>query len=125
MLTDEQLQHYRDLLTTERARVAESTESLDESNSIGQTDETEENGLETHPGDQGTDTFLRERDMALGEHEHHVLDEIDAALARLDAGTYGSCNGCGGEIPAERLDALPWASTCVSCSEQRAGSSAR
>jgi DnaK suppressor protein len=43
------------------------------------------------------------------------LDEVDAALARLSAGTYGVCEACGGPIAAERLDALPVTRRCVAC----------
>ena len=45
--------------------------------------------------------------------------EIDQALERLDAGTYGRCVVCGTPIPAERLGAVPWAALCVPCSAKR------
>jgi len=43
------------------------------------------------------------------------LDQIAAALARLDAGTYGRCERCGDEIPSARLEIRPWATDCVAC----------
>ena len=46
-----------------------------------------------------------------GQH----LAAVDAALARLDAGTYGTCTTCGKPIGAERLEALPWAALCIDC----------
>ncbi len=45
-----------------------------------------------------------------------VIEEIDAALAALDAGTYGLCTGCGTAIPEERLELRPMARACVACS---------
>lgn len=45
-----------------------------------------------------------------------TVSEIDRALERLDAGTYGRCVLCGNEIPEERLRAVPWAALCVPCS---------
>jgi DnaK suppressor protein len=45
-----------------------------------------------------------------------TIEEIDNALARIDEGTYGRCTGCGAEIPGERLELRPFASTCVACS---------
>jgi RNA polymerase-binding transcription factor DksA len=51
----------------------------------------------------------RERDLMLSAHARHTLDEIDAALARMDAGTYGICEVSGKPIPVERLEAIPWA----------------
>jgi RNA polymerase-binding transcription factor DksA len=47
------------------------------------------------------------------------LSEIDAALARLDAGTYGWCEECGDAIPVERLEVIPAAARCVRCQSQR------
>jgi RNA polymerase-binding transcription factor len=40
---------------------------------------------------------------------------IDAALARIDAGTYGICVNCGSQIAPERLEAMPWATLCIDC----------
>jgi DnaK suppressor protein len=47
------------------------------------------------------------------------IEAIDAALARIAAGDYGRCNACGHPIPAARLEAMPTATTCVSCAQQR------
>ena len=48
-----------------------------------------------------------------------TLGEIDAALARVEAGTYGTCTQCGGQIPEERLELRPFASRCVACTSAR------
>jgi DnaK suppressor protein len=45
-----------------------------------------------------------------------TVAEIDQALERIDAATYGRCTACGSSIPAERLEAVPWAALCVPCS---------
>ncbi len=45
--------------------------------------------------------------------------DVDAALRRLDEHTYGRCAGCGGWIPRERLEAIPWAARCIPCQEAR------
>lgn len=60
----------------------------------------------------------RERRAALVERLEKVLGEIDAALQRLDDGTYGRCTECGNEIAPDRLEALPYAALCVACQEQ-------
>lgn len=44
-----------------------------------------------------------------------VLEEIDAACARVKDGSYGTCQECGRPIPAERLEILPYARCCVGC----------
>ena len=48
-----------------------------------------------------------------------TIEEIDAALARIDAGTYGACLHCGSVIPEERLELRPFAGRCVACASTR------
>lgn len=52
---------------------------------------------------------------ALDDTERQELQAIDAALARIEQGRYGSCTACGGTIAPERLRALPTATTCRAC----------
>ena len=49
----------------------------------------------------------------------HTIGDIDAALARIAAGTYGTCVHCGGAIPSERLEFRPSAAGCVGCERRR------
>lgn len=112
-LTPDQLDELRTQLRSERLRILGNVEALHREFGESMTSESEENGLETHLADQGTITFLRERDLSIGEHEEHLLAEIDAALERVENGTYGRCESTGDEIPFDRLQALPWARTLV------------
>ena len=50
-----------------------------------------------------------------------TLSDVEQALARMDAGTYGTCERCGQPIDEERLEALPAARLCMTCKRQRAG----
>ena len=59
--------------------------------------------------------FAQQRDLALREKAEKELALVDAALARLDAGSFGRCLRCGNEIAAGRLEALPWAAYCIAC----------
>ncbi len=59
--------------------------------------------------------FEQQRDLALRDRALHHLAQVDAAIARLDDGTYGRCLRCGRAIPDGRLDALPWAAHCIDC----------
>ncbi|PVE08009.1 TraR/DksA C4-type zinc finger protein [Limnohabitans sp. Rim28] len=64
----------------------------------------------------------RQTEFAINEHETAELGDIDAALERMDAGTYGQCTDCGVTIPPERLNAYPTAKRCIDCqtlAEQR------
>jgi DnaK suppressor protein len=60
----------------------------------------------------------RELEFAIGERETSELAMIDAALARIDAGSYGECIDCAVQIPAARLKASPEASRCIPCQEK-------
>ena len=57
----------------------------------------------------------RERDLVLSAQAMAAVEDIDLALTRIDAGTYGVCEKCGEPIPRERLRALPSAALCVKC----------
>jgi RNA polymerase-binding transcription factor DksA len=57
----------------------------------------------------------RERDLALSAQASAAVEEIDLAMAKIKAGTYGVCEQCNGIIPKERLRAIPHAALCVQC----------
>ena len=83
-------------------------------------DDTEDGELSSAAGDQhiadhASDMLDREVDESLGENAEVIVREIDDALARIDAGTYGTCIRCGQPIPDERLAAVPYAVLCVPC----------
>ena len=73
------------------------------------------NADDEHDPEGSTIAFERSQVGALTEQAHHHVAEIDAALQRLEAGTYGSCEHCGRSIPDERLRARPVARTCIGC----------
>lgn len=86
--------------------------------------EAEQLAADREPGDvqfdeesgQGdTMNVERERDLALSAQAMAAVEEIDKALTKIDAGTYGICERCGQPIPKERLKALPYAALCVAC----------
>ena len=60
-----------------------------------------------------------ERDMLLMVNEQSMRDEIAAALRRLDEGTYGKCESCGAAIGEARLEALPFARSCIACAAKK------
>ena len=66
-------------------------------------------------GEGGTVNVDRERDLALSAQAQFEVEEIDHALVRIEAGTYGVCERCGQAIPRARLKALPQARLCVDC----------
>lgn len=68
-----------------------------------------------HLADHASDMLDREVDESLEDNAEDIVREIDAALERIDAGTYGICMSCGKPIPEARLDAVPYAVLCVPC----------
>ena len=73
------------------------------------------NADDEHDPEGATIAFERSQIGALARQARHHLDEIDAAVARLEAGTYGTCEQCGTPIDEERLAARPAARTCIRC----------
>jgi DnaK suppressor protein len=66
---------------------------------------------------EGTSIAIeRFADVAIHDQILGQLQAVDAALTRISEGTYGTCTVCGRTIPGERLEAVPWAATCVACS---------
>jgi DnaK suppressor protein len=62
-----------------------------------------------------TQVFEQQRDLALRDRAAQQLELVEAALARLENGTFGTCLRCGKAIAAARLVALPWAAHCIEC----------
>jgi RNA polymerase-binding protein DksA len=79
----------------------------------------EETAFDNHLADTATETYDRELDYTLEENSEHVLADIDAALKRIEDGTYGICTNRGEQIPVERLEARPWATLCIDCQREQ------
>lgn len=68
-----------------------------------------------HLGDMGTDEYLRELNATLLGNEQYLVGEAREAIRRLEAGTFGVCEGCEKPIAQERLEAMPYTRYCVRC----------
>jgi len=113
---------FRDVLLQERQRVQAAIDNLHDENPGTISDETGDDAVyDNHLADTATVTYDRELDYTLEENSEHVLAEIDAALKRIEDGTYGTCTSCGKQIAPERLEARPWATLCIDCQRQREG----
>ena len=69
--------------------------------------------VDQHPGELGTETFERERDLTALMILEGELEDIQRALRKLEDGSYGVCEECGKPIGDERLEAKPWARFCI------------
>ena len=110
------LDEQRELLLAERAVYESQASDLKaEAESLAQEREPGDVQFDEESGEGGTVTVDRERDLALSAQALAAVGEIDAALQRIDNGTYGSCERCHQAIPKPRLKALPFARLCVAC----------
>lgn len=74
--------------------------------------------LPNHLADIGTESFDQDFAIGLIENEQETLQQIDEALGRIEAGTFGVCQDCGQPIAKPRLQAIPYASTCINCARK-------
>jgi DnaK suppressor protein len=68
--------------------------------------------------DAGAKTFEREQELALTHRSRELLGQSERALARIDEGSYGTCESCGEPIGKARLQAFPRATLCVACKQR-------
>ena len=110
-------------ITVARKRLEEMRDGLDRSISILQRERPAPMSGEGYPqdsADAGSTLSETDRTEAILHSARGQRDEVLAALARIEANTYGRCVDCGGEIPEGRLDARPDAARCVGCQAKHA-----
>ncbi len=113
---DRFLADQRALLVAERASYMEQAESLrEEAEQLAEDMEPGDIQFDEESGEGDTLNVERERDLALSASARQAVEEIDRALRRMDAGTYGTCERCGKRITVARLEALPFAALCIDC----------
>jgi RNA polymerase-binding protein DksA len=78
-----------------------------------------------HMADLASDNFEQEVAIGLLETEEQRLEEIAAALERIDNGTFGRCQECGKEISETRLQAIPYTRLCIDCASRADGEAGR
>jgi DnaK suppressor protein len=111
-LTKTQLDSIRQELVEERATLLEQVHDLDAEADVKN---WREGGFDDDPADAGSASFERETAQSLSNHARNLLSQIDDAMRRMDAGIYGTCERCGEAIETARLEALPYATLCMSC----------
>ncbi len=102
----------RERLLQELSRLGERLQQVEE---IGLVEASNEDDY----GDVAAETFEREKELALESSLQGTLRMVEEALRRLEAGTYGTCERCGGPIDVERLRALPFANLCIRCKAEQ------
>ena len=112
------LERERDRLERLVGALAAAERSLGESQGM-------ESGQGGHEADAAADLAEEELDLSLERAERRRLTDVQEALERLDAGTYGVCERCGRAIGLGRLRALPWTRVCVACARAAGTRAAR
>lgn len=74
-----------------------------------------------HMADVGSDNYEQEFTLSLLENEEETLDQIEAALERIEDGVYGSCVECDGRVSKARLNAIPYTPFCIKCASKLQG----
>jgi len=69
------------------------------------------------PADMAANAYTKELLMSMSTNDRQLLESIDAALERIEAGQYGKCVHCGQPIQEKRLEAVPWARHCLTCQD--------
>jgi RNA polymerase-binding protein DksA len=117
------LEKYRQRLTVERDRIVAQMRRMDSQDGTDSQEDasSELSHYDDHMADAATETFEREKDLAEEENLKRLLEQVNAALQKIDAGTYGECDRCHKPIAPGRLEALPYATLCIECAERLEG----
>lgn len=110
---------FRDLLLSLEARLRGDLSTMaDDAKSLG----GEEGNLASigrNYADPGSESYDHDFLLGLVENEQSTLEEVRAALSRIETGTFGQCEGCGEQIARPRLQALPYTRLCINCARAR------
>ncbi len=118
-MNDKQLTQLKDQLTQDLKDVKS---RLHEESHL---ETTELSNYDNHPADNATDLTDQNTEMAIENHKEEEVEQIEDALQAINNGTYGVCIVCGDDIPFERLEALPFAQTCIDHANPDLGSESR
>jgi DnaK suppressor protein len=126
MLKKLELAEFKDALLSLQARIRGDVQRLTRE-ALDRNDGGGDSKSPTHIAELGTQTFEQDFSLRVAESDQDILAEIEAALRRIDAGTFGMCLSCQEEgkppsktlIPKARLKAIPYARNCVECERKR------
>jgi len=117
-LSDDELNHFKQKLIEQKSETKEEIENLKSSaESIDADADDRQSGTDHHPADVASDDHMKKTTYQLLEKQREKLKFIDAALERIESGTYGICTATGKPIQKERLEAIPYAMHSVEAKE--------
>lgn len=113
------LKYFKTRLLEEREKASKSLDNMSKREEESRKDlESELSSYGNHPADVGTELYMREQEKGFKVKLKKTIDEIDDSLKDMKDGKYGYCNNCDKMISDERLEVLPYAKTCLGCSDE-------
>lgn len=115
-----ELEHFRDLLLAKRREILGDMSAM-EREALRSSGGSNLSTLPIHMADMGTDNYEQEFTLGLVETERRLLREINLALAKIQNGSFGICEGTGKPISKARLEVQPWARYSIEYAKQMEG----
>jgi DnaK suppressor protein len=122
-LKNDELESYRNVLLGLRSRLRGDLDQMTDEALRRSQNETSGNlsNVPLHMADVGTENYDQEFTLGLIENEQATLEQVQSALNRIDAGSYGRCTECQEPIAKPRLQALPYTKHCIQCARKLEG----
>ncbi len=119
-MDQDKLNYFKERLLEEKRRIEK---ELEESSNFNLNEPLRDSvhelsSYDNHPADLGSETFEREKDLALKLNLDEIHQRVDEALKFIDQGKYGICEDCGREIDPERLEAVLYTTLCIECQRE-------
>ena len=120
VLKKEELESYRGVLRNLRSRLRGDLDQMTDEALRRSTADSSSNlsNVPLHMADVGTENYDQEFTLGLIENEQATLEQVQDALNRIDAGTFGKCVSCDEPIAKARLQALPYTRHCIQCARK-------
>ncbi|HEY3374339.1 MAG TPA: TraR/DksA C4-type zinc finger protein [Candidatus Aquicultor sp.] len=112
-MDEKELNKFREWLLAEKKRLESEQKYVDSTMDQSQSEWINDEMIQNHLADIGTETFMREKDLSLSLNVNDLIVKVNEALKRIEDVTYGFCRVCGRPIERERLEAIPYTDLCI------------
>ncbi|MEW6750210.1 MAG: TraR/DksA C4-type zinc finger protein [Candidatus Latescibacterota bacterium] len=115
------LEYFKTLILTKLTQTSQELEEFERISRVEGAQEASEDrsAYSLHMADRGTDAMEREKNLLFAQRTDDYIEYLQEALQRIEAGTFGRCRTCGGEISRARLEAVPTATQCIACKSKQ------
>ncbi len=117
-MNKEKIKYFKNKLLIERKKQVDLLNNREKNdNSNLDLFENQSSSYDNHPADMATEVYSMEQEKGFKEQAEKIIEEIDSSLEDIKNGVYGFCNNCNKYIDEERLELIPYAKTCIKCSD--------